>query len=95
MEDNVTYLAGEPGPGMALGQWLVEQGIALTGCDTWSFGAVPPEDPDQPFVVPQTMNVQHGLFIVENLSLAALAQDQVTDFMFVLTHAKVRGATGA
>ncbi|HEX6383273.1 MAG TPA: hypothetical protein VF177_01265 [Anaerolineae bacterium] len=64
-------------------------------CDTWSYGPVPPEDPAQPFVVPQTLNVKHGLFIVENLNTAKLAQDQVYEFMFVLTHANVRGATGA
>ena len=29
-----------PGPGMAARRaWLVEHGVALTGCDTWSYGA--------------------------------------------------------
>lgn len=95
MQDNEMYLSGEPGPGMAAGAWLVEHGVALTGCDTWSFGPVPPENPAQPFVVPQTLNVRHGLFIVENLYTAALARDNVYAFLFILTHAKVRGATGA
>ena len=95
MRDNATYLSGEPGPGMELATWLVEQRIALTGCDTWSFGPVPPEDPSRPFVVPQTLNVRHGLFIVENLFTSELARDGVTEFMFALTHAKVKGATGA
>ncbi|MCB0176317.1 MAG: cyclase family protein, partial [Anaerolineae bacterium] len=62
---------------------------------TWSFGPVPPEDPDQPFVVPQTLNVRYGLFIVENLYTTELARAGVSEFMFVLTHAKIRGATGA
>jgi kynurenine formamidase len=39
------YLAGEPGPGLELGQWIAERGVALTGCDTWSYGRVPAEDP--------------------------------------------------
>ena len=95
MQDNATYLSGEPGPGLELAMWLVEQGVVLTGCDTWSFGPVPPEDPARPFVVPQTLNVRHGMFIVENLFTAELARDNVGEFMFVLTHAKVRGATGA
>lgn len=95
MRDNDTYLSGQPGPGMELAAWLVEQGVALSGCDTWSFGPVPPEDPAQPFVVPQTLNVRHGLFIVENLFTSELAHDGISEFMFVLTHAKVRGATGA
>lgn len=95
MKDNETYLSGEPGPGMDVAGWLVEQGVALSGCDTWSYGAVPPEDPALPFVVPQTLNVRHGMFIVENLSTTQLAEDKVYEFMFILTHAKVRGATGA
>lgn len=97
--DNASYLSGEPGPGTELAAWLVDRGIALTGCDTWSFGPVPPEDPRQPFIVPQRLNVKHGLFIIENLFTAQLAQDTAGryayEFMFVLTHAKVRGATAA
>jgi kynurenine formamidase len=36
------YLSGEPGPGCELAQWLADHGVALTGCDTWSYGPVPP-----------------------------------------------------
>ena len=95
MQDNPRYLSGEPGPGMELALWLVNQGIVLSGCDTWSYGPVPPENPRQPFVVPQTLNVKHGLFILENLYTADLAQDKVYEYMLVVSHAKVRGATGA
>jgi kynurenine formamidase len=93
--DPEAYLAGEPGPGLDLAAWLVERGVALTGCDTWSYGPVPSEDPDRPFEVPQTLNVKHGVFIVENLDTSALAADGVRRFALVLTHPKLRGATGA
>ncbi len=89
------YLAGEPGPGLALAGWLAEAGVALTGCDTWSYGPVPAEDPDRPFEVPQLLNVRHGVFVVENLDTSALAADGVREFALVLTHPKLRGATGA
>lgn len=95
MVDNERYLSGEPGPGMAVAQWMVEQGVALSGCDTWSYGPVPPEDPGRPFEVPQTLNVKHGMFIVENLRLGEIAAAAVHEFMLVLSHARVRGATGA
>jgi kynurenine formamidase len=94
-DDPDTYLAGEPGPGLALARVLAESGVAVTGCDTWSYGPVPPEDPDRPFEVPQTLNVHHGVFVVENLDLSELARDQVREFCLVLTHPKLRGATGA
>jgi kynurenine formamidase len=93
--DNETYASGEPGPGMALAQWLADHRVALTGCDTWSFGPYPPEDADQPFVVPQTLNTRHGIVVVENLRLADAAAAQLTEFLLVISHAKLRGATGA
>jgi kynurenine formamidase len=89
------YLAGEPGPGLALARWLADHGVALTGCDTWSFGPVPAEDPDRPFQVPQELNAKHGVFIAENLDLAELAAAGVREFALILTHPKLRGATGA
>jgi hypothetical protein len=55
----------------------------------------PPEDPDEPFVVPQTLNVRHGVVVAENLRLAELAREGVHEFLFVISHAKLRGATGA
>jgi kynurenine formamidase len=94
-EDSGTYLSGEPGPGCELAQWLADRDVALTGCDTWSYGPVPPEDPDRPFRVPQILNIDHGVFVVENLDLAELAADGVRCFALILTHAKLRGATGA
>jgi kynurenine formamidase len=93
--DADAYLEGEPGPGYEVAAWLVEHGVALTGCDTWSFGPVPAEDPRRPFEVPQLLNVRHGVFIVENLDTAALAADGVREFALILTHPKPRGATGA
>jgi kynurenine formamidase len=93
--DPEAYLAGEPGPGLDLAAWLAERGVALTGCDTWSYGPVPSEDPDRPFEVPQTLNVRHGVFIVENLDTSRLAAAGVRRFALVLTHPKLRGATGA
>ena len=93
--DPDVYLSGEPGPGLELAEWLVERGVALTGCDTWSYGPVPAEHPDRPFEVPQFLNVRHGIFVVENLDTSELARDGVCQFALVLTHPKLRGATGA
>jgi kynurenine formamidase len=93
--DPEAYLDGEPGPGLEVARWLVDRGVALTGCDTWSYGPVPAEEPDRPFEVPQVLNVDHGVYIVENLDLGGLAADGVREFALVLTFPKLRGATGA
>ena len=76
-------------------EWLVDHRVALTGCDTWSYGPVPPEDPDEPFVVPQTLNTRHGVVVVENLRLAERPARGCGEFLLVISHAKLRGATGA
>ena len=94
-DDADAYLSGEPGPGYDVAEWLVEHRVALTGCDTWSYGPVPAEDPARRFEVPQLLNVRHGVFVVENLDTSALAADGVRQFALVLTHPKLRGATGA
>jgi kynurenine formamidase len=72
--------------------WLAERGVALTGCDTSSYGPVSAEDPDRPFEVPQLLNVRHGVFIVENLDAAELARDGVREFALILTHGPGRRA---
>ncbi len=94
-DDPETFLSGEPGPGLELASWLAAHGVALTGCDTWSYGPVPPEDPSRPFEVPQTLNVRHGMFVVECLRTGELAADGVREFALILTHPKLRGASGA
>lgn len=94
-DDPGAYLSGEPGPGLELAAWLADHGVALTGCDTWSYGPVPAEDPARPFEVPQTLNARHGVFVVENLDTTALARDGVHQFALILSHPKLRGATGA
>ena len=93
--DPAAYAAGEPGPGTALAEWLVAHRVALTGCDTWSYGPYPAEDPEAPFVVPQTLNTRHGVVVVENLRLVDLVAAGVSEFLLVVAHAKLRGATGA
>jgi kynurenine formamidase len=93
--DPAAYTAGEPGLGMAGAAWLAGRRVAMTGADTWSFGPVPAEDPDRPFAVPQTLNVRHGIFIMENLATEALAAAGVYEFLFVLTHGRTRGSTAA
>jgi kynurenine formamidase len=93
--DNERYAEGEPGPGLELAAWLTDHRVALTGCDTWSYGPYPPEDPGEPFAVPQMLNVRHGVVVVENLRLADAARDHVHEFLLVISHAKLRGATGA
>lgn len=94
-KDNAEFLSGEPGPTLAVIEWFYRQRIAITGADTWSYGPVPGEDPERPFLVPQTMYVRMGLFGLENLATEELAARMVYEFLFVLTHGKTRGSTAS
>jgi len=42
-----------------------------------------------------SLNTHHGVVVVENLRLAELAASDVHEFLLVISHAKLRGATGA
>ncbi len=92
---NETFLSGEPGPGMEVVRWLYAHRVALTGADTWSYGPVPGEDSERPFLIPQTMYVKLGLFGLENLATEELAKREIYEFLFVITHHKTRGSTAA
>jgi len=60
-----------------------------------SYGPYPAESHCEPFVVPQLLNVRHGVVVVENLRLEEAARNHVHEFLLVISHAKLRGATGA
>jgi len=45
--------------------------------------------------VPQTLNTRHGVVVVENLRLVDLVAAGVSEFLVIVAHAKLRGATGA
>ncbi|MFO1113670.1 MAG: cyclase family protein [Rhodospirillales bacterium] len=94
-KDNARFLSGEPGPGLDLVRWLYDKRIAALGTDSWSIGPVPGEDPERPFLVPQTMYVKLGLFGFENLATEALAGRGIFEFLFVNTQARTRGSTAA
>src|SRR4051794_20704823 len=68
-DDAEMYLSGQPGPGSELAEWLADRGVALTGCDTWSYGAAPPRDPSAPFGVPRTLKVHTAGATVGNPNL--------------------------
>ena len=92
----VEHLGGiDPEPGDAV---LFHTGWGAHWADPEAYlagGPVPAEDPARPYEVPQRLNAVHGVFVVENLNTAELARDGVTEFALVLTHPKLRGATGA
>ena len=85
-----------PGPGSSWPSGSPTRGVALTGCDTWSYGPVPAEDPDAARSrSPRPSTSATASSSSRTSTPAALAADGVREFALILTHPKLRGATGA
>ncbi len=95
MKDNDAYNRGEPGIGMAAARFLSDRKITLVGADTWAIEVVPHENPERPFEVHQWMLTRHGIYNLENLDLSALVADGVTEFAFIFSPLRLKGATGS
>jgi kynurenine formamidase len=93
--DNTKFHEGEPGIGLAAGKWLNERKVTLVGSDNWAIEVVPPQNADRPFEVHQWLLTRHGVYLLENLDLAALAQDRAFEFAFVFAPLRLKGATGS
>lgn len=95
MTDNDTYLARGPGPGVTALIWLADKKIVLVGADNWAVEAQPGEDALRFAEGHQQLLTRRGIYIHENLNLAALAKDKVHEFVYVFVPVPLRGATGS
>jgi kynurenine formamidase len=90
-KDDKRYSAGEPGVGVEGAKYLVSKGVVAVGADTWGVEAVPFETKNV-FEVHQILLPMNGTYILENMDTAELAKDKAYEFLFVLGHARFKGA---
>jgi kynurenine formamidase len=94
--DSEAYLTG---PGMTAGasRWLAALGPAAVGADNMAWDRIGDRDPDLGSDLPGhlLMLVRHGIYLIENLNLEALAADGCHRFLFVCAPLKLVGATGS
>lgn len=62
------------------------------GADTWGLGAVPPKSGDKVFYDHAILLKENGIYILETMNTGRLAAEGVTEFMFVLGQARLKGA---
>lgn len=62
------------------------------GADTWGLGAVPPAEGDRVFYDHIVLLRDNGIYILETMNTGRLASESVTEFMFVLGQARLKGA---
>jgi len=73
-------------------QYLASLKPLAVGADTWGLGAVPPKPGDKVFYDHVILLKQNGIYILETMNTGRLAAEAVTEFMFVLGQARLKGA---
>ena len=86
---------GEPGPDESAAAWLCERQIRLTGAETIGYEWIPPGRGHALLPVHRILLVEHGVHIIEMLNLSALAEERVSEFLFVAAPLKLLGATAS
>jgi len=81
---------GGPGPVREAAVWLGEQGIRVTGSDTFAYDRRPSDMPAH-----VELMVRRGINIIENLRLDELAKEGVYEFMFCALPLRIQGGTGS
>ena len=89
--DPMAWASGEPGTSEDAAEWLASQNVMAVGADTWGVDVVPPEKEGRPFYGHVVLLKNHGIYILETMNTGPLVRDGVTEFMFVLGQARVRG----
>lgn len=89
--DPMAWVSGEPGISEDAAEWLASQNVMAVGADTWGLDVVPPEKEGRPFFGHVVLLKDNGIYILETMNTGPLAADNVTEFMFVLGQARIRG----
>lgn len=89
------YNNNPPGIGVAVAQWAVERQVTIVGSDSWTTEVVPNPDSSLAFPVHQELMTKNGVLNIENLQFDGLVEDDVNEFLFILTPLQLKGATGS
>jgi kynurenine formamidase len=93
-KENQRYGSVSPGIGIAAGQWLVGQEPILIAADNCCV-EVRPSEAGHSLPVHAMMLIQHGIYLIENLELEALAAARAYEFAFIVQPLKIKGGTGS
>jgi kynurenine formamidase len=93
-KENERYGTLNPGIGIAAGQWLLAQEPMMIAADNCCVEVRPSERPHS-LPIHAMMLIQHGVYLLENLELEALAAARAYEFAFIVQPLKIKGATGS
>ncbi len=86
---------GAPGPDTSAADWLIERGVRLAGGETIAFEQIRPGQGHATLPVHRRLLVDAGINIIETLDLTELMAARISEFMFIVTPLKLKGATGS
>lgn len=89
--DPKVWVSGEPGINVEGSRYLASLNVMAVGADTWGIEPVPPAEGDGAFYGHVVLLQEHGIYILETMNTGPLIRDGVTEFMFVLGQARIRG----
>jgi kynurenine formamidase len=94
--DQATYL-NAAGVSKSANLWAADKGVVAVGADNMAWDAMTERDPDTNMTLFGHVHllVTHGIHILENLNLDALAAAGPREFAFIGIPLKLRGATGS
>ena len=90
--DPLAWVSGEPGQSEEVADYLAKKKVVAVGADTWGLDVVPSQNPERPFYGHVVYLKENGIYILETMNTGPLVRDGAYEFLFVLGHAKVRGA---
>lgn len=96
--DPATYLghaSGVPGVDLDGAAWLAQHAPRVVAHDSMAFEVIPAGAGHRVLPVHGLLLVQHGIHIIENIDLEALAAAEVSAFGFVCLPLRFVGATGS
>ena len=93
-KDNQRYGTANAGIGIAAAQWLVTQDPMMVAADNCCVEVRPSPAPHS-LPVHAMMLIQHGIYLLENLELDALAAAGAYEFAFIVQPLKIKGGTGS
>ncbi len=97
--DPVSFMAGEPGLGLACCQWLRDRDVAVIASDNWAIEALPGEIEDEMLPVHMVLIRDMGMTLGEILDLDELAadcdSDGVWEFLLAAPPIKFTRAVGS
>lgn len=89
--DPKAWVAGEPGLNVNGARYLASLDVMAVGADTWGIEPIPPAEGDGAFYGHVVLLQENGIYLLETMNTGPLVRDGVSEFMFVLGQARIRG----